>query len=281
MWDTFILDPLVNLLVWLYALLGQNYFLAILAITFLIRMGTYPLFRTQIQSTMAMQELQPRLKKIQEKYKSDPEQLQAKTMEIYKEAGVNPLGGCLPTLVQFPILIGLYQAITRTLAGSPLQLIDLSQHLYNPLPEMLSWLPSPISYIPLNSRFAWLDLASPDPLMVLPALVVISTFLYQKLVTPPSTAGGDPSQAAMSRTMMLMMPLFIGSISINFPAGLSVYWVAGNLIGVLQSASLGRASVDNLLGTQNGGKFTIGGFLGLSQPEPEPRGRSGSRRNKR
>ncbi|GAB4468987.1 MAG: YidC family membrane integrase SpoIIIJ [Anaerolineae bacterium] len=274
MWNTFILDPMVNLLLWFYGLLGNSYVAAILILTFLIRMATFPLLKRQTESTFAMQELQPKLKALQEKHKDEPEVLQQEMTKLYREAGVNPLGGCLPSLIQLPILIGLYQAITRTLAGSPLQLIDLSQHLYNPLPEALSWLPNPTTLLPLNSRFAWMDLASPDPLFILPALVVISTFLYQKLLTPPPS--GDAQQAAMSRTMQFTMPLFIGYISITFPAGLSIYWVAGNIIGLVQSAALGRASMKNLFGTEDG-SFSLKGLLGLPQAEPEPRGRSGSR----
>lgn len=278
MWDLFFINPMVNLLVWLYALLGNNYFLAIILITLLIKGATWPLMASQLKSTAAMQELQPKMKKIQEKYKDNPEMLNQETMKLYKEAGVNPLGGCLPTLVQFPILIGLYQAVTQTLAGSPLQLIGLAGHLYTELPAWLSWLPSPTTLVPLNSRFLWLDLAAPDQWMVLPALVIVSTFIYQKLITPPNTST-DPSQAAMTRSMQLMMPLMIGAFSINFPAGLSVYWVTSNLLGLAQAAAQGRVSAKNLFGTEDG-SFSWSGLLGLDNPsaqEPEPRGRSGKR----
>jgi len=265
MWDTFILNPMINLMLWFYGLLGNSYVLAILVLTFLIRMATYPLLLQQTKSSFAMQELQPQLKKLQEKYKSEPETLQQETMKLYREAGVNPLGGCLPSLIQLPILFGLYQAITRSLASSPLQLIELSQHLYHPLPAILQWLPKAQTLIPLNSRFLWMDLAAPDPFYVLPVLVVLTTFLYQKLLTPPPQ--GDDQQAAMSRSMQIMMPLFIGYISITFPAGLSVYWVAGNVIGVAQSALMGRASLKNLFGTEDG-SFSLAGFLGLSTAAP-------------
>ena len=104
---------------------------------------------------------------------------------------------------------------------------------------------------------------------------MVSTFLYQKLLTPP--AQGNDQQAAMSRTMQLTMPLFIGYISITFPAGLSVYWVAGNLIGVAQSAMLGRASWKNLFGTEDG-SFSLTGLLGLNTAPADNRSRSGTKR---
>ncbi|HEC23951.1 MAG TPA: membrane protein insertase YidC [Chloroflexi bacterium] len=276
MWNLLILDPMVNILIWLYGLLGHNYVLAILVFTFLVRLIIFPLTWQQQKSMAAMQEIQPQLKKLQEKHKNDPETLQRKTMELYREKGVNPLGGCLPSVIQFPILIGLYQAITRSLAASPVQLLELSQHLYNPLPAALSWLPNATALIPLDSRFLWLDLAAPDPLPVLPILVVVTTFLQQKLLTPPST---DPQQATMSRTMQLTMPLFIGYISLTFPSGLSIYWILSNIIGTLQYVLLGRASLKNLFGTEDG-SFSLSGFLGLPQAEPDPKSRSGRRDRK-
>jgi YidC/Oxa1 family membrane protein insertase len=272
MWNTFILDPMVNVLIWFYGLFGNNYIIAILVLTVLIRLLVFPLTWRQQKSAAAMQELQPQIKKLQEKYKGDPETLQAKTMELYREAGTNPLGGCLPSLVQFPILIGLYQAITRSLAASPLQLIELSQHIYHPLPDWLSWLPGATSLIPLNSRALWLNLAAPDPLYILPVLVVITTWLQQKLLTPPST---DSQAASMSRSMQITMPLFIGYISLTLPSGLSVYWIVSNIIGFLQYAAMGKASLKNLFGTEDG-SFSWRGLLGL--PAAEPAGKAGKKK---
>ncbi len=265
MWNTLILNPLVNAMIWLYGLLGNNIIWAILVLTILIRVIILPLTWQQQKSMAATQEIQPKLEELRKKHKGDPETLQQKTMELYREAGVNPLGGCLPTLIQFPILIGLYQAITRSLAASPIQLLDLSQHIYHPVPAFLSWLPNAPALIPLNSHWLWLDLAQPDPYYILPILVVVTTFLQNKLLTPPSS---DPNQAAMSRSMSLTMPLFIGYISLTFPAGLSIYWVAANLAGFAQYALMGRASLKNLFGTEDG-SFSLSGLLGLPQPQPE------------
>jgi YidC/Oxa1 family membrane protein insertase len=231
MWDLLILNPLVNSMIWLYGLLGHNIILAILILTIVIRLITFPLTWQQQKSMAHTQELQPKLADLKKKHANDPEALNAATMELYRKEGINPLGGCLPMLIQFPILIGLYQAITRSLAASPVQLLDLSQHIYPTLPGFLSWLPDAQALIPLNSHFFWLNLAKPDPYFILPALVVISTFLQNKLMTPASNANADPNQAAMSRQMQLMMPLFIGYMSLQFPSGLSIYWIVSNLVG--------------------------------------------------
>ncbi len=266
MWNTLILDPMVNLLIWLYGLLGNSYVLALLLLTILINLITWPLTWQQQKSAAAMQELQPKLKKLQEKYKNEPEVLQQKTMELYREEKVNPFGGCLPTLIQLPILIGLYQALTRSLAASPLQLIELSQHIYHPLPALLSWLPSATSMIPLNNHFWYLNLASPDPTPILPILVVVSTWFTQKVMTPPST---DPQSQAMSRSMQLTMPLMLGFFSLTLPSGLSIYWVVSGLLRLGQYMLMGKASLKNLFGTEDG-SFSWRGLLGMpAVPEPE------------
>jgi YidC/Oxa1 family membrane protein insertase len=262
MWDTLILNPLVNILIWLYGLMGNNIILAILVLTVLINLLVLPLTMQQQKSMTATQELAPLVEELKKKYKDQPEKLQQEQMALYREKGINPLGGCLPTLIQFPILIGLYQAITQSLAASPIQLLNLSKHIYNPVPTFLTWLPNAPALIPLNSRFLWLDLAAPDPYYILPVLVVITTFLTNKMMTPASS---DPNQAAMGRSMQLTMPLFIGYISLTFPAGLSIYWVVSNLVRFGQSLLSGRASLKNLFGTPDG-SFSLTGLLGMNNP---------------
>lgn len=278
LWNTLIQNPMINTLIWFYGIFGDNYLLSIIVLTIITRLIVFPLTWQQQKSAAAMQEIQPKLKEIQDKYKSDPETLQRKTMEMYREHGVNPLGGCLPTLIQFPILIGFYQAITRSLAASPIQLLELSQHIYNPLPQALAWLPNATALIPLDSTVGSLNLAAGPSSIIgysLPVLVVISTWLQQKLLTPPG--GGEGQAAAMSRSMQLTMPLFIGYISLTFPTGLSIYWVTSNVIGIAQYMMMGRASLQNLFGTEDG-SFSLSGLLGLSPPKEEPKGKKSSRK---
>ncbi len=224
MWDLFILNPMVNLLLLFYRLLGHQTVLAITALTLVVRLLTLPLTLKQQQSARRMQELQPELAKLQKLYANDKEKLAQEQMKLYRQAGINPLGGCLPLLIQLPLLYGLWQAIVRTLAASPLELIRLSQNIY-------SFIPGLTALIPLQSRFLWLDLGQPDPYYVLPILVVVTSWLSQKILTPPST---DPRSAAMNQQMLIMMPLMFGFFSISFASGLSIYFIISNLVTLLQ-----------------------------------------------
>jgi YidC/Oxa1 family membrane protein insertase len=230
MWDTLILNPMLNALLFLYTVLFNNFTLTILVFTVLIRMLTYPLTYQQQKSTKKLGELQKSdaWKAMQEKYGKDKEKIAQEQMKLYKEAGVNPFGSCLPMIIQFPVLIGLYQAINLAMAASPVQLLDLSKHIY-------PFLPNVSSIIPLQNEFLWLNLGLPDPFYVLPLLVVVTTWLQSKVMAP-ATAGADPQAAQMSQSMAMTMPLMIGWMSLQFPSGLSIYWVIGNIVSVVQYA---------------------------------------------
>lgn len=236
MWNLLVLDPMINALLFIYNLFG-SYVLAIFLLTVIIRLITYPLTRQQQRSAKRMQELAPEMEKLRKKYANDREALAAKQMELYRERGINPASGCLPTLIQFPVLIGLYQAITQSLAASPLQLLNLSQHVYASLPNVNN-------LIPLKASFLWLDLASPDPFFILPVVVVVTTFLQQRLLTPPAA---DSQQAAMTQSMQYTMPIMIGFFALSFPSGLSIYWITSSLMGLVQYAADGRVSFVNRL----------------------------------
>lgn len=224
MWDFLILNPMVNLLLLFYRLLGHQTVLAITALTLVVRLAVLPLTLKQQQSARRMQELQPELAKLQKMYANDREKLAQEQMKLYREAGINPLGGCLPLLIQLPLLYGLWQAIMRTLAASPMELVRLSQNIY-------SFIPGLTSLIPLQNRFLWMDLGQPDPYYILPVLVVVTSWLSQKILTPPST---DPQSRAMNQQMLIMMPLMFGFFSISFASGLSIYFIISNLVTLLQ-----------------------------------------------
>jgi len=231
LWDIFITQPMVNSLMFLYQLLFNNFTLSIVVFTVLVRALTYPLTYQQQKATKALTELQQsdRWKKMQEKYGKDREKMSQEQMKLMQEAGVNPFGSCLPTLIQFPILIGLYQAITRAMAVSPLQLLDLSQQLYK-------FLPNAATIIPLDNKFLWLNLGLPDPYFVLPLLVVVTSYVQSKMMTPATGGAGDPQMQQTTQMMGPMMAVMFGWISLNFPSGLSIYFVVANLIGVAQYA---------------------------------------------
>ena len=176
-----------------------NYGIAIILMTILVKALMYPLTAKQVRSMKAMQDLQPALKKLQKDYKNNPQLLQQKMAELYKEAGVNPLAGCLPLLIQMPILMGVYYCLYGySYSGDP--------------------------------TFLWLtSLSDTDPLYVLPILSALTTYIQQK-----QTMANNGQDNQQMKIMSYMMPLFIGWISLNFPSGLVVYWVTMNLCQIAQ-----------------------------------------------
>ena len=182
----------------------ESYGFPIILLTILIKLVTYPLTVKQVKSMKAMQDIQPKMKKIQEKYKHDPQMLQQKTGELFREAGVNPLAGCLPLLVQMPILMGMYYALFNFTFPSAEA-------------AAFFWLPS---------------MSEPDPYYILPVLSAATTFLQQKMTSSEMTG--------QMKVMMTVMPLFIGWISLTFPSGLVLYWVTMNVGQIAQQWGMYR-----------------------------------------
>lgn len=168
--------------------------LAIILLTIGIRLALYPLTKKQAESMAAMKELQPKLKEIQEKYKDKPQEYQKRVMQLYQEKGVNPLGGCFPLLIQFPFLIALFQVLNN------------------------------YTFEGADPHFIIWELNQPDPFYILPLLSAATTYVQISMTT------ADQSQKAMT----IIMPIFIGWISINFPSGLVLYWVVSNLFSIVQ-----------------------------------------------
>ena len=240
MWDLFI-SIFINVLLWIYNVIGQNFGIAIILFTILIRLVTWPLNAQQMKGAKAMQDLQndKDWQAIQKKYAKDKEKLAQEQMRVYREKGINPFGSCLPTLIQFPIIIALYQSIIRALAATPLDLLKLSRSIN---PSFLDV----ANLIPLNSKFLWMNLGQPEPYYILAVVVAVTTYIQSKLTLPPSTNPNDQS-AAMGQSMTLTMPLMLGWFALTFPSGLAVYFVTSNLLGIVQYAAMGKANWSNLL----------------------------------
>jgi YidC/Oxa1 family membrane protein insertase len=230
-WTVFILRPMLNALLWLYSMLGGQFWLAIVFFTVVVRVLMTPLMLPQQRSAKKMQELQPQLQELQKKYGKDREKLAQEQMKLYREAGASPLGGCLPMLVQFPIWIGLYQSIIQALGHQPLQLLNLSKNLY---PFMQSvW-----AEVPLNRFFLGMDLSLTPSVLggltyALPVLVAFTSWLQTKMTTTTGAVGGDSQAASMNQSMTMMMPLMFGFFSLNFSTGLSFYFIVSNIIGIV------------------------------------------------
>ena len=252
-WDFFV-SLFVNSLLWIYNVVGQNFGVAIILFTILIKVVTWPLNGAQLKSTKAMQDLQndKDWQAIQKKYAKDKEKLAQEQMRIYKEKGVSPFSSCLPTLIQLPVIFALYQSITRSLATTPLALLQLTRSIGSFLDVS--------ALIPLNSKFLWMDLGLPEGVLIpglnisflpngiptLAIIVAITTYIQTKLTTPPNTNPNDQS-AAMSGMMSIYMPLMLGWFALTFASGLAVYFVVSNLLGIVQYAMMGRANWRNLL----------------------------------
>ncbi len=234
MWQTLVVGPLSEALKFVaqgLASLGVPYAwgFAIIVFTLVIKLVTLPLAVRQISSTKKMQELQPELQALQKKYAGDKERLAQEQMKLYKEGGANPVGGCIPSLIQLPVWIGLYQALISlahagVLTGGFLWISDLS---YPNTQVGTQWL------WPGGSAWAgWGNLAA---YLVLPVLTVVTQLVTQKLMTPTA---GDQTQGAMNSAMMFM-PFMFGFFALTFPSGLALYWVTNNLFTMIQQYALG------------------------------------------
>lgn len=168
----------------------NNYGLAIIALTILIKLILLPLTYKQLQSMKKMQEIAPLQKKLQEKYKNNKEKLNQELMKLYREHNVNPAGGCLPLLIQFPFLIALFRLLNAYDFG--------------------------------KAGFLWIaDLGAPDGTYILPVLAAATTYISSQM----TATTGNESQNRMN----IFMSLFIGWMSTRFPSGLTLYWVVSNL----------------------------------------------------
>ena len=220
-----LVDFVVHVLNAIYSVVG-NYGIAIIIVTILMRIIVFPLTLKQEKSMKKMRELQPELEKIKEKYKDDPQEYQRKTAELYRESGVNPLGGCLPLLIQMPIFVALYWAFSG-------------------------------NAIPADAKFLWFTLKQPDRLFMmgkfafnlLPVLNVGVTYIQQKIMT--SETGGQENNQQM-QTMMYMLPLMMLFIFYNMPSGVTLYYLVSGALSLVQQYFI-------LKGRSDDGKDSIKG----------------------
>ncbi|MBF1202772.1 MAG: membrane protein insertase YidC [Fusobacterium periodonticum] len=173
-----------------------NFGVSIIIVTILIKIMLLPLTLKQDKSMKEMKKLQPELEKIKEKYANDKQMLNIKTMELYKEHKVNPLGGCLPLLLQLPILFALFGVLRNGI-------------------------------IPKDSSFLWLKLSVPDPFYVLPVLNGAVSFFQQKLM---GSADSNPQM----KNMMYVFPIMMIMFSLKMPSGLQLYWLTSSILAVVQ-----------------------------------------------
>ncbi len=199
---------------WLYKVV-PNYGIDIIIFSIIIKIVVYPLTHKTLESGQKMQKVQPKVKEIQQKYKGDPRQMNAEMQKLYKEHGVSPLGGCLPTLLQMPILFALYPALRYS--------VELRQA------NFMLWLS---------------DLSAPDPYYILPIAMGVFMFVQQKMMTPPQNTGDmDEKQKAAAQTqkmMLYVMPVMMVWIFAGLSSGLVLYWTIFNILSIVQMYIMGK-----------------------------------------
>ena len=196
--------PLLDLLRFIYGLVG-NYGVAIIILTIIVRLVLFPLTYKGMKSMKRMQQLTPRMKKLQEKYKNNKEKLNKEMMDLYRKNKVNPLGGCLPLLLQIPVFFALYSSLSSA--------VELRHAPF------IFWIS---------------DLSQPDGLGITPLLMGVSMYIQQKMT--PQTAMMDSTQVKI----MQMLPFIFTVFSFTFPSGLTMYWVTSNVLSIAQQQIINR-----------------------------------------
>ncbi|MCF6461571.1 YidC/Oxa1 family membrane protein insertase [Clostridium sp. Cult3] len=196
------------------------YAIAIIITTIIFKFILLPISLHQSKSTKKMNEIQPKMKEIQNKYKNDPQTQQAKMMELYKENNYNPMSGCLILLIQFPIIIAFFSV------------------LRDPITYVFK---DPKVYEAISKNFLWItNLEQPDPyLWGLPLLAALTTYLQSMLMT--ANVQTDPQAQATQKTMNIFLPLMIFWAARSFAAGLALYWVIGNIFQIIQQLIINRS----------------------------------------
>ena len=278
LWNEVITKPMTNGLLLLYVGLASNLGLAIIAFTIVMRVVTYPLVVRQLRQTRRMQQLQPRIKDLNEKYKDNPQVRGQEVMKLYKEMGVNPIGCLGPMVIQMPIFIGLFWTINNVLPFTPEILAGLSGKLYG-------WLPFLNTVLPVDRLFLGMDLAlAPTRAGSLLGYVLVaasggSMYVQQKMTQMPSS---DPRQESTQRMMLFMFPVMFGMFSLFFPLGLVVYWVSSTLIGItMQYFITGWGGLRKQPVAAASGASRLGPTLTAAPPEKEQAddGESGHRQD--
>ncbi|MDF2999988.1 MAG: YidC/Oxa1 family rane protein insertase [Bacillota bacterium] len=209
-------EPLGVLLNYLYNFI-DNYAITLIVFTVIVKLCLFPLYADQIKHSARMADVQPKIQALQKKYANDKEMLNIKMMELYKEEKFNPMRGCLPMLIQMPIIFGLFALLRNPTVYIKSEAMLMAVH------EAFVWIP---------------DLSQPDP-WILPILAGIATFISFSQ-TQQQSVGGDNSMAGMMKMMRYFFPIMIVWMGRSFPAGLTIYWFIGSVIQIIQTMGLNR-----------------------------------------
>lgn len=243
-WNSFLVHPLMAIALVAYSFV-HDFGLAIILVTVAIRLAVYPLYRTQIRSQRAMQELGPAMTQLKNKYGKDRQRFAEEQMKLYKEHGVNPAAGCLPLVLQMPILFALYSALLQLGCGlgggGGANCPGLTQQdAQNILGFLAGIVTNPVSVGgTLDTTANWLPwltagLQHPDPLFILPIIAGASQLIASVMAMPAKpVATNDPNQK-MFQSMAYTFPLMTVVLGAQFPAGLTLYWIATTVFQIVQ-----------------------------------------------
>lgn len=246
--NTILIYPLINVLVAVYTALNYLHVpyalgFAIIGLTIIIRIVLYPLTNAQLRASQKMQKLSPQISALKEKYKGDNKRIQEETMKMYKENGVNPAAGCLPTLAQLPILWGLYSVLNNLVHKTPQEAVAyVNSIVIEPLQLTAPWDPTFFG-IPLGQSPQQLMSTLPLVAISVPLITGLFQFIQSKMMfpTPPSVPSkdgkgkrNDDFATVFQKQSVYLFPIMIGFFSFNFPFGLSLYWNTFSIFGIIQ-----------------------------------------------
>ncbi len=227
--------PIFNVLMLLYHLFG-DFALSIIVMTLIIRLVLYPLTLQQLKSSKATQAIQPQMAEIRKKYK-DPRAQQEAISALYKESGVNPLAGCLPLLIQLPVLYGLFYALNTVLRNPMLHKADhtgINDLIYPFLPHFTTLPNLSLNWFTFINPAWHIALGAPDPTHILPIVAGLMTFIQLRMSQPKNTSASKDMMTQQMQMMQFLMPAITIFIGWGLAAGLAVYWTTTSLFSAVQ-----------------------------------------------
>ncbi len=241
--DTLIINPITNILVIVYYFLNLINFpyalgFSIIALTVIIRLVLYPLMSSQLKASKKMQEVGPHLKKIKEKHKGNPQMLQQETMKLYKEFGINPAAGCLPVIIQIPIIWGLYAVLQKVITLEP---DVINKVIYFDVFKLTKVWDQYFLGLPLAQSPSQLISTLGPMILVVPVLTGLFQYIQSKMLIPEAKKGEivqkdkkEDFATSFQKQTMYLFPLMIGFFSYTFSIGLSLYWNTFTVFGIIQ-----------------------------------------------
>lgn len=253
--DSLIVNPIINILLLIYTLLsatGLPFALgfSIIVLTIIIRFILYPLTGAQIKASKKMQDMTPHLSKLKEKHKGDAKMIQAETMKLYKEHGVNPLAGCLPVLIQLPVIWGLYSVLMKIISLGANSVSELNKIAYVDFIKLTKPWDTYFFGLPLDQNPSELFKTLGVAILLIPVLTGVFQFIQSKMLLTPAPLASDKKLAeaksglqgkkqedfasAFQKQSLYIFPVMIGFFSWTFPIGLSLYWNTFTIFGIIQ-----------------------------------------------